>query len=60
MGLGTGTLRLTEGSAVPAEWPQGPNKAFLPWLGMRVDPHESQSVRGLGEATTRAGQGRRG
>lgn len=37
-----------EGSAVPPEWPQGLNKAFLPRLGMRVDPHK-QSQRDLTE-----------
>lgn len=50
-----------EGSAIPAEWPQGPNEAFLPGLAMRVDPHD-QSERphggkeGSGEATTRSRQ----
>lgn len=30
MGLETGLCRLTEGSTIPAEWPQGPDTAFLP------------------------------
>lgn len=37
-----------EESAVPPEWPQGLNKAFLPWLGMRADTH-NQSQRDLTE-----------
>lgn len=48
MSLRIGVLKL-RGSAVPPEWPQGLNKAFLPWLGMRVDPH-NQSQRDFTES----------